>query len=173
MSRSINGWPVIESRKDLMLRTDHIPGSNVLLVTQRDVWPLFAALAADYADTVAPLRAGECFGWAYRTARQSAAWSDHASGTAIDLNSAHEGKPGPAGGMVTMSPAQVKECSRLKRLYRVLIWGGDAARGGDYHDPRSWDPMHYAIRPGTTRADIRATIERLKISPDGVRATRA
>lgn len=173
MPRSINGWPVIESRKDVLLRSDLIPGTRITLTVERSVWPLLAALAVDYGDTVADLRTGECFGWAYRTARQSAAWSDHASGTAVDLNSAHEGKPGPAGGMSTMSPTQVKECARLKRLYRVLIWGGDAARGGDYHDPRSWDPMHFAIRPGTSRADIRATLERLHITPDGHRLTRA
>lgn len=171
MSVSLNGWPVIIPG-DKSLVSKRVPGTQVFLKGRSDVLPLFLAIAADYAQHVAPLRRGECGLWAYRSARQAAAWSDHASATAVDLNWGHEGAPGPHGGMITMTAAQVKGCADIAKFYGIVLWGGASTRGGAYHDPGSWDPMHFALRPGVTLGDVRATLLRLGIGPDGVRATR-
>lgn len=171
MNVSISGWPVLTAG-DKRLTVGTVPDTRIKLRAQRDVLPLLLALASDYHRHVAPLRAGECGAWAYRTARQAPVWSDHAAGVAVDLNWGHEGAPGPKGGMVTMSADQVRACAQLARLYRVILWGGDAARGGAYHDPASWDPMHFALRPGVTLAQVRAVVQALRIRPDGRRVTR-
>jgi hypothetical protein len=166
MPRSINRWPVLGDHS-ADLATGTVPGTNIRLRMRRDVLPLFLALAADWHRQVAPLRKGECGAYDYRQARASSSWSDHSSGTAMDLNWAHEGKQGPRGGMATMTPAQIKAAAALRTKYRVVIWGGDKARGGDYRQPRYWDPMHYALKPGTTVADVKAVIKALGIQPDG------
>lgn len=166
MPISINRWPVLGDHSgELAIGT--VPGTNVRLRMRADVLPLFLALAAEYHRSVAPLRKGECGAYNHREANAADAWSDHASGTALDLNWGHEGRQGPSGGMATMTKAQIKACAALKKRFRVVIWGGDKARGGDYSQPRYWDPMHYALKPGTSVADVRAVIKALRIRPDG------
>jgi len=168
--KSINGWEPITTRSDKRLTMKIVPGTNVKLTMHKDVLPLFLALAADFHKEVAPLRNGECGGYAFRKARQAAAYSDHSSGTAVDLNWGHEGAMGPKGGMVFMNDAQIKACAEIKKRYQIVIWGGDRAKGGDYKDPHSWDPMHYALKSGVTVADIQKVLKNLGIDANGVRA---
>jgi len=168
MATSINGWSV-QGTSSSRLKTGTVKGTRIRLTTREELLPLFLAIALDWHRGVAPLRYGECGGYNYRQANAASTWSDHASGTAIDLNWAHEGAPGLWGGMSTMSKAQIEACARIKRRYEVVIWGGDKARGGDYRQPRYWDPMHYAIRPGVSLAQAKAVIRKLNIQPDGTR----
>jgi len=163
---SINGWPVL-NWGDSRLQTIVVPDTKIKLSLRNVTAPLFAALAADYHKTVAPLRAGEVWSHDYRQARAANAWSDHSSATAVDLNSAHEGAQGPHGGMSTMTSAQIAACVALKHKYQIVIWGGDKARGGDYGNPKYWDPMHFALQPGTTIADVQAVLTKLHIGADG------
>lgn len=163
---SISGYSVLQPTSSL-LKSGKVPGTNITLRMRADVLPLFLALARDYHDTVAPLRYGECGAYNYRPAMGGGGWSDHAAGVAVDLNWGHEGAAGLYGGMSTMSKAQVTACAALKEKYRVVIWGGDAARGGDYSQPKNWDPMHYALKPGTSMLSVRQVITALGIQPDG------
>lgn len=157
-----------------MLRTGWLRGCSphISLTARVEWWPVFAALLVDLHQLVAPLRPGQVFSYAYRTARQSPLWSDHAAGVAVDYNSASEGAPGPHGGMYTMTHDQIQACAGLRQLYRILIWGGDARRGGDYVSPSSWDPMHWAARPGSTVEHVNIIRRRLLIDDDGTRRTR-
>jgi murein L,D-transpeptidase YcbB/YkuD len=66
-----------------------------------------------------------------------------------------------------MSSAQIAACVALKHKYQIVIWGGDKARGGDYQNPKYWDPMHFALKPGTSIAQVEAVIKALGIRPDG------
>jgi hypothetical protein len=169
MAVSLGGFPVLE-QGSAQLKSARIPGTAddpIWLTMRSDVLPLFLALAHDYDLTVAPLRKGECGAYAYRSSAISDQWSDHAAGVAVDLNWNHEGAAGLTGGMATMSRKQIKACAALKKKYRIVIWGGDKARGGDYATPAFWDPMHYALREGVTFAQVRATISALGIQPDG------
>jgi len=165
---SINRWPVL-APGDARLRTAPIGTTGIRVTMRSDVLPLFIALALDYDREVAPLRRGECGAYNYREARASTAWSDHSSGTAIDLNWGHEGAQGLYGGMATMSTKQIRACAAIKHRYQIVIWGGDKAKGGDYAIPRNWDPMHFALRPGTTPADVQRVIRELNIDADGIR----
>ncbi len=168
-SFSINGWAVIPTVTSDKLAVGTVPGTNVRLRVREEFLPLALAIALDYHRQVAPLRYGECGGYNYRQANASSSWSDHSSGTAIDLNWGHEGAQGPRGGMATMSRKQIEACARIKARYGVLIWGGDKARGGDYALAKNWDPMHFALKPGVTTAQVRAVIAALHIQPDGTR----
>ena len=97
MAVSINGWPVIESYGDPRLATLPIPACpNRKLTLRREVLPLFLALASDYHNEIAALDKGAWDEWSYnyRPARTSTSWSNHASGTAVDLNASAEGARG-------------------------------------------------------------------------------
>ncbi|NDH64829.1 MAG: hypothetical protein EBY26_00285 [Microbacteriaceae bacterium] len=170
MSTSINGWDVIESQSDPRLAVGVVPGTRIKLRARKEFLPLVLALAADYHKEVAPLRAGECGVYAFRKALQGGGlYSDHASGTAADLNWGHEGAMGAKGGMKTMTDAQIKACAEIKKRYKIVIWGGDAAKGGDYKDAKSWDPMHFALKPKTTVVNVNKVIAELGIDKNGVR----
>lgn len=167
MPYSINRAAVID-KYDSRLKTGTVPGTTIRLTTAAWCLPLFLAIAADWHKTVAPLRKGECGGWNYRLANAGAgAWSDHSSGTAIDLNWGHEGAQGPNGGMKTMTPKQIAAAAAIKQKYGIVIWGGDKARGGDYSQPKNWDPMHYALKPGVTSKQVTIVMAKLGIRSDG------
>lgn len=171
MPNSINGWEVIRSYGDPLLATGRVPGTTVKLKMRAEVLRLFLALAADYHREVAKLRPRECGAFNPRhSALNPNVWSDHASGTAVDLNWGHEGAVGPNGGMKYMNKRQIDGCAEIKKRYEIVIWGGDAARGGDYRQERFWDPMHYALKPGTTLADVKRVIKKLGIDKYGRRA---
>jgi hypothetical protein len=168
---SINGWEVIDSYSDPKLDMKRVPGTTVMLKMRDEVLPLFLALVADYHREVAKLRPRETGAFNPRKSQLSPTkWSDHASGTAVDINWNHEGAVGPNGGMKTMTKKQIAACAEIKERYEIVIWGGDKARGGDYRTPSYWDPMHYALKPGTTLKDVRRVIKKLGIKPNGKRA---
>ncbi len=168
---SINGWEVIESYGDPRLDMKRVPGTTVRIKMHKEVLPLFLALVADYHKEVAKLRPRETGAFNPRKSQLSPTkWSDHASGTAVDINWNHEGAVGVNGGMKTMSNRQIRACAAIKERYEIVIWGGDKARGGDYRTPSYWDPMHYALKPGTTLAQVRRVIRKLGIRPNGKRA---
>lgn len=169
--KSINGWDVITKQTDSRLVSKVIPGTKIRLRMRKDVLKLFLALAADYNREVAKLRAGECGAYVCRQAKLSkpGTWSDHASGTAVDLNWNHEGAVGPNGGMKKMTEEQIAACAAIKKRYKIVIWGGDKARGGDYAQSKNWDPMHFALKPGTTLEDVKRVTASLGIDDAGVR----
>lgn len=168
---SINGWEVIESYGDPRLDMKRVPGTTVRIKMRDEVLPLFLALVADYHKEVAKLRPRETGAFNPRKSQLSPTkWSDHASGTAVDINWNHEGAVGPNGGMKTMTRRQIQACAEIKKRYEIVIWGGDKKRGGDYVTPSYWDPMHYALKPGTTVKDVKRVIKKLGIKPNGKRA---
>lgn len=170
LQKSINGWKVITSYSSPLLDMKRVPGTTVKLKMHKDVLPLFLALAADYHKEVAKLRPAECGAFNPRhSALNPDVWSDHSSGTAVDLNWGHEGAVGPNGGMKTMTKQQIAACAEIKKRYEIVIWGGDKARGGDYRQERFWDPMHYALAPDTKLTDVRRVLKKLKIDANGKR----
>lgn len=178
VARSIAGYPVASDYGDPILATGYVPGTGLtegsrrVSLTTRKAWlPLFLALAADYHRTVAPIDTGIVDDWSIsiRQANASSSMSDHAAGVAIDLNATTTGAQGPNGGMSLMTAAQIKACVALKHHFEVVIWGGDKARGGDYSQPRYWDPMHYAAKPGTNDTDAKRVVSEQGIALDGTR----
>lgn len=183
MPTSINGWPVLDNPAwgDARLRKGTVPGVAKTLWCRDEVWPLFAALVRDYHETIRPVRI--CDAYDYRKANAADAWSDHSAGAAVDLNYDAEGAQGTGVIDWWRKGKRYVKAARIKRRYRIVIWGGPKADvwgfdlpdnlkpyGGDYS--RLVDAMHWALKPGTTVADVKRECKRLRIGPDGIRRRR-
>lgn len=125
--RSQNGWTVLEDPPPLV----ELPGTGVRLrIRPGDVAVVLAELGRrfhaeveplDLAVMVAPGR--DDWGWAYRPVRgQETGFSNHASGTAIDLNATRH----PRGVAGTFTATQERVVRRiLADLDGVVRWGED------------------------------------------------
>lgn len=180
MPTSINGWTVLDNPAwdDKRLRKDTVPGVNKTLWVRDVCWPLFAALVRDYDARIK--KVDICDGYDYRKANAANAWSDHSSGTAVDINYNGEGAQGTGVIDWWRKGQNYLRAAMIKRRYRIVIWGGPRADvwgfdlpdnlkpyGGDYS--RLIDAMHWALKPGTTVADVQREIKRLRIDKNGIR----
>lgn len=155
---SQNGWKVLEpghTRKWVVPDTDrHLilaPGAAGFLLCHLALW---------FHEAVEPLDGGSWDDWGYarRTIRgNSLAWSNHASGTAIDLNAQSH----PLGARRTFNGLQESRIrARLDVFYESSIrWGGD-------YKTRA-DEMHFELVAGP--ATVLALSHRLRNSPRGQR----
>jgi len=157
MTTSHNGWPVLDKAPAGKLKW--ITGT----VLEGDVTVLFEYLCREFDSRVEKIKVGESCGWAHRYIKGTNTWSNHSSGTAIDLNpNTHAyGKVG------TFNNAQKNEIKAiLNELGNVIGWGGD-------YPPRSTaDEMHFEINANSTK--VREVAEKLRRShptvtiPDGI-----
>jgi len=162
MAKSLNGWPVLTPGSKL-LRTATVPGTTRRITMRADILPLFLALAHDYDEWLRAIDKGavDDGGYAYRAARAASDFSNHASGTALDINWSKEGAQGSNAGKVFFSdPANRKDVERIKDVYAVVDHGGDW---------RAKDYMHWEISPGVKLAAVLARIKFLGIDRNGVR----
>lgn len=164
MPVSINGWPVIKSYGSKQLKSGVVKGTKVKFTLRKEVLPLFLALAKEYNETIAPLDGKPQDDWSYnyRTSRYSSNWSNHSSGTAVDLNSAKEGSQSLSNRKYWEKPDKAKAVKKLKRVYSIMNWGGDWS-------DKYYDPMHWELKAGTSVSDVARLIKKLGITPDGVR----
>lgn len=127
MARSQNGWPALTSSADTRLRVlPHITGR----VLAGDVWTIFYYLCQRYAATVEPITRAHSWGHAYRAVTNGRSLSNHASGTAVDLNAPKH----PYGSKGTFTAAQVRAIRTiLAELRGVVRWGGDYSVGDEMH----------------------------------------
>jgi len=164
MPKSLNGWPVLTPGSKLLC-TKQIPTVDRRLTMRCSVIRIFLALANDYDDWVKTLdndkKPVDDGAYNYRPARNANAWSNHASGTAIDLNWSQEGaQSSSAGAKFFAKPENKAKIEWLKTVYPILVWGGDW---------RAKDYMHWELAPGTTQADVDRLIKKLGIDENGIR----
>lgn len=165
MTVSLNGWPVPPKR----LVTKKVPGVDRRLTLAEDAAPILLAVAADYHSSVKRLDEGtwDEGGYNDRDANDAPGKkSNHASGTAIDLNWSEEGAQGSAWGKRFFAQAKHQLAIQvMKRRYGKWVqWGGDW---------RAKDYMHWEIKPGVTPVDLKAACFKLGIDSNGVRAKKA
>lgn len=181
---SQNGWEVATRRT---IRTYTVPGTDQLLpLREGDAATVLLYVAARFHREVEPLRTGWSWGYAVRNIRGSArSISNHASGTAIDLNApAH---PLGSAASRTFTPAKIAAVRRIVRdCGGAVRWGGDytgradamhfelvaneadvARFAVDLRRPKTSTPAWYrrplkVTRPLTTGIDVRAVQERLR-----------
>jgi len=146
MDKSHNGWPVLTVAPKGKLKW--ITGS----VLEGDVTTLFDYLCKEFDSRVEKIRVGESCGWAHRYISGTTIWSNHSSGTAIDLNP----KTHVQGKQNTFNPAQTKEIEAiLKELDNVIGWGGK-------YPPKSpADEMHFEVKKDTTPDKVAEVAKRL------------
>jgi hypothetical protein len=167
-ARTGYGWPVLTStttgplprlRKWWIPDTDrHIflrDGSAGFVLVHLILW--FHERIEDIDDGI-----WDEWGYAYRMVRGStSSWSEHAAGTAADLNATRHPLGVPT--TKTFSAWQILRIRwRLRRVYRgVIMWGGDYKNRPD--------AMHFEIAPGKTLADCERLARRLMRTKRGQR----
>ncbi len=136
MPLSQNGYPVLTSSSK-NLHSWVIPGADTTLKLRNgSAGFLLAHLATVFDDSIEELHEPllDDWGYAYRPVRGYADWSNHASGTAIDLNATDH----PLGKRETFSDADEARIRRVLRKYSGAIrWGGDYRTRAD--------EMHFEI----------------------------
>jgi hypothetical protein len=141
---SYNGWPVGTPGSSIGIVSYYAPNTSILIpVKSGDVATVLMYVAGRFNSEVEALRAGQVWGYDYRkNVNNPSVWSNHASGTAIDLNSALH----PNGAKNTFSGAKVAV------IRNILAFCGDVIYwGGDYSG--TTDEMHFEIdvAPGDPR----------------------
>lgn len=134
MSTSQNGWP---AGRSLPLVNTALPGTGVTTPGGRrrgSADTVLSHVGSWFHREVERLVPGTCWGYAYREVRGGSSLSNHASGTAIDLNAPQH----PLGRSGTFTPAQVTKIRG--KLYDL---GGSVRWGGDYRTRK--DEMHFEI----------------------------
>lgn len=138
VAHSQNGY--VANEKSL-IATYTVPGTAVRIAMAKGPTSTVLLYVADrYNREVEKLHEGWCWGYASRDIIGSNVISNHASGTAIDLNAPlHPLSTDPAS---NFSPAQIEACHRI--VDSCIIGGVHAIRwGGDYNSRK--DGMHWEI----------------------------
>ena len=135
MLTSYNGWPASKDQAEIGIKSYPVPGTLIKLRCAEKVAPLLVGFAAEFHNLIEPLDVGSLddWGYAFRMVRGTTdKLSNHASGTAIDLNAAKH----PLGQVGTLEIGKVPMLRALAHKYG-LNWGGD------YKGRK--DEMHYEI----------------------------
>lgn len=154
MRSSQNGWPASNDPTELAIVNRRVPGTTRKLRVAEAAAPLLISFARDFHKQVEEIDEGQHddWGYAFREIRGSTTTlSNHASGTAIDLNATKH----PLGAEGTFLPEQAKTIRRLCRKYG-LRWGGD------YRNRK--DEMHFEI--ALNPAQVRNLIRQLGLESD-------
>jgi len=135
MLTSYNGWPASKDQAEIGIKSYAVPGTLIKLRCAEKVAPLLVGFAAEFHNLIEQLDVGSLddWGYAFRMVRGTTdKLSNHASGTAIDLNATRH----PLGAAGTFEPGKVPMLRALTKKYG-LTWGGD------YKGRK--DEMHYEI----------------------------
>ena len=149
MLTSYNGWPASKDQAEIGIKSYPVPGTLIKLRCAEKVAPLLVGFAAEFHNLIEPLDVGSLddWGYAFRDVRGvPGKLSNHASGTALDLNAAKH----PLGQVGTFEPGKVPMLRALTKKYG-LTWGGD------YKGRK--DEMHYEI--SLDAAKVAALISKL------------
>lgn len=157
MRYSQNGWPVIE--RETLTRSWVIPGADrTMKLADGAAGFVLAWWTLWFHDRVEPLSEGgyDDWGWALRLIADSTTISNHASGTAVDLNSLKH----PVGSAETRT-FTLEQIDRINRrlafVQNVIRWGGNYST--------TTDAMHFEINADP--ATVAAVCELLKLTPRG------
>lgn len=147
MATSQNGWPALSADSPFLV-TWVIPtkqGPVRIRLRNGSAGFILAHFALWWADRVEPIygKILDDWGWAPRPIRGSTEISNHASGTAIDINATRW----PLG--TTHMP--VSMVARIRLRLRARFYRGALRWGGDYHYRK--DQMHTEINVTLAKAE--------------------
>jgi hypothetical protein len=153
MIKSQNGWPASPDQKEIGIKVFKIKNTKREMRLQKDAGVILAAFAAEFHAQVEPIDEGVFDDWAYayRNVRLSdSELSNHASGTAIDLNATKH----PLGAQNTFTKQQAATIRELCKKYGIR-WGGDYSKRKD--------EMHFEIIE--TPEQVKARITKMGLKP--------
>lgn len=136
MAVSQNGWKA----NDRSLIASYAVGGGKIAIRKGDVATVLVYVAKRFHSEVENLVWPGNWGYAERPIRGSSTTSNHASGTAIDLNAPRH----PLGKQGTFSKSQVPKIRKI-----LNDCGGVVRWGGDYRNRK--DEMHFEINAGSAR----------------------
>ncbi len=136
MAVSQNGWKA----NDRSLIASYDIGGGKVAVRKGDVATVLVYVAKRFDSEVENLVWPGNWGYAERPIRGSRTTSNHASGTAIDLNAPRH----PLGKQGTFSKSQVRKIKKI-----LADCGGVVRWGGNYSGRK--DEMHFEINAGSAR----------------------
>ena len=142
MLTSYNGWPASKDQDEIGVKSYLVPGTMRKLRCASAVAPLLIGFASEFHSLIEPIDDDglDDWGYAYRDVRGvPGKLSNHASGTAIDLNATKH----PLGQVGTYDAAKVPMLRALAHKYG-LTWGGD------YKNRK--DEMHFEISIDAVKA---------------------
>ena len=142
MLTSYNGWPASKDQAEIGIKSYPVPGTLIKLRCAKKVAPLLVGFAAEFHSLIEPIDDDglDDWGYAYRDVRGvPGKLSNHASGSAIDLNATKH----PLGQVGTFNAAKVPMLRALAHKYG-LTWGGD------YKNRK--DEMHFEISIDAVKA---------------------
>lgn len=146
MATSQNGWP---ANNRSLTKVWTIPGtSRTIRLEAGDAGFILCHFAAWFDKNIEDIEAGQLDDWGYaeRPIRGGTTLSNHASGTAIDLNAVKH----PLAAVGTFTPAQ-----RDRIRAKLREYGGVIRWGGDYSGRK--DEMHFEINASFARTREIAT----------------
>lgn len=153
MATSQNRWPVLQPSSS-KLYTWVIPAKNgtfKLRTRNGSAGFLLAYLALWFSEVLEDVTRGKTlddWGYAYREIRGSSGWSNHASGTAIDLNALTHPLGKVRTGIFRYRSKVDALHARLRFMRNTIRWGGD------YHGRK--DEMHFEVNVNITVAEREA-----------------
>ncbi len=140
MARSQNGWTVLEQAPPSVT----VPGTDVrLTIRPGDVATVLTEVARRFHAEVEEIDSGirDDWGWAYRPIRgQESGFSNHASGTAIDLNATQH----PRGVRNTFTAREERAVREILADLRDPRTGRRVVRWGEDYST-TVDGMHFEI----------------------------
>lgn len=149
MASSQNGWPASPDPKTIGVKSYEVQGTKLKLRVAEKVAPILINFAAEFNEIVEKLDGKQLDDWGYcfrRVRGSTDMLSNHASGTAIDLNANKH----PLASVNTFKPKQVDAILELCDKYK-LRWGGT------YKNRK--DEMHFEIVESPLQ--VKATIKSL------------
>jgi hypothetical protein len=143
--KSSNGWVASKDAAAIDIKQFKVDGTDIKLRCAAACGPILAAFASEFHKTIEPIDAGtlDDWGYAYRPVRgETTGLSNHASGTAIDLNAVKH----PLGKENTFTGPQQVLLKALVKKYG-LRWGGTyKTRKDDMHFEVIETPAQVKIR---------------------------
>ena len=144
MSNSYNGWPGIPSSSDPRLAVIDVAGRK-FRVRAGDVATVFQRLIERFHNEVEAIDQGVLDDWSYnyRAVTGGSSLSNHASGTAVDLNATRH--PYNTKATANFSGAQI---AAIRSILADFNRDGEVIRWLDGHDPMHFE-INYINRGGT------------------------
>jgi hypothetical protein len=135
MLTSYNGWTASKDQAEIGIKSYAIPGTTLKIRCAEAVAPLIVGFCTEFNKLIEELDDGQLddWGYAFRDVRGvPGKLSNHASGTAVDLNA----RSHSLGKMGTFPIEKVPMLRALAKKYG-LFWGGDFKNRAD--------EMHFEI----------------------------